>query len=125
MEFFTAKVRKTFSAAHFIPNYSGNCRNLHGHNWTIETAITRTELDELGLSTDLREVKKVLENIIETLDHTCLNDNALLKGIPPTAENIARFIYNELEKQFPIANVDYVDVHEGPNTCIRYKRENT
>ncbi len=122
MEFYTAKVRKSFSAAHHIPGYKGDCRNLHGHNWTVEAAITRNVIDELGLSTDLREAKKGLMEIVESLDHTCLNDNPLLEGIPPTAENIAKYIFNRLTERFPQAEIDYVEVYEGPNTCIRYSR---
>jgi len=122
MNKFTAKVRADFSAAHSIPDYSGSCCNVHGHNWEVEVAVTKYELDQIGLSTDLREIKKVLKGILEKLDHTDLNNNPFLDVTHPTAEHIAQFVYAILEKEFPEAIIEYVEVHEGPTASIVYSK---
>lgn len=121
-ERFTAIVSGEFSAAHKIPNYPGNCCNVHGHNWKVIVAIAKDNLDELGLSVDLRLVKKHLRDTLKLLDHTDLNSNPFLQNIPPTAENIAKFIFEQMADFFPAAKMRYIDIYEGPNSAIRYER---
>ncbi|MFP4459949.1 MAG: 6-carboxytetrahydropterin synthase [Candidatus Zixiibacteriota bacterium] len=121
-ERYTAIVSGEFSAAHFIPDYKGNCCNLHGHNWKVIAAISKEELDQLGLSVDLRIAKDHLRKTLKLLDHTNLNDNPFLNNVPPTAENIASFIYDQLADKFGSARILYIDIYEGPNSAIRYER---
>ena len=121
-EKYTAIVSAEFSAAHRIPNYPGDCRNLHGHNWRVTIGITKSTLDELGLSIDLRIVKKHLRETLKLLDHTNLNDNPNFDSIPPTAENIASFIYDQLAGKFTSAKIQYIEIFESHNAAIRYER---
>jgi len=88
-------VRKTFSAAHFLPNYNGKCKNLHGHNWIVEIFFTSQLLCN-GLAIDFKELKEKLDEVLKELDHTNLNDHKWFKGCPPSCENIAQYIYWKL-----------------------------
>ena len=107
-ENYTVIVSAEFSASHRIPNYSGDCSNLHGHDWRVTVGVSKPTLDELGLSIDLRIVKKHLRATLKLLDHTNLNENPLFENIAPTAENIASFIYEQLDGKFDSAKIQYI-----------------
>lgn len=93
-------VKTSFSSAHSIPDYNGKCAQLHGHTWQVEVAVKGEKLDQKGMLVDFKEIKAVLNKIIEDLDHQYLNDLKPFKEgrINPTAENLARYIYLHLKK---------------------------
>lgn len=104
------KKRLEISASHRLNlNYKSKCENLHGHNWIIEIFMKSNELNQDGMVYDFTHIK---EKIKEKLDHQNLND--VLKGINPTAENIAKWISDQLgEKCYKVK----VQESEG-NTAI-------
>jgi 6-pyruvoyltetrahydropterin/6-carboxytetrahydropterin synthase len=119
---FEIDIKKDFSAAHFLKGYNGDCANLHGHNWTVEAYITSNSLDEIGIAVDFRLLKKELLNIIDELDHTCLNDLPQFKSQNPTSEIIAKYIYTSLSKIFnsDTVRVKKVRVCESPGAGATY-----
>lgn len=85
------KKRLEISAAHKLSlNYESKCQNLHGHNWIIEIYCKSEKLNENGMVYDFTHIKKKIEG---KLDHQYIND--ILK-LNPTAENIAKWIADEL-----------------------------
>ncbi|MFH1259672.1 MAG: 6-carboxytetrahydropterin synthase QueD [Elusimicrobiota bacterium] len=100
MKFYEICVIRHFSGAHRLADYQGNCERLHGHNWKVEMFLRRDKLDSSGLAVDFRIVKKKLDQVLVLLDHQYLNEIAAFKKINPTAENIARFIYQSLSLKF-------------------------
>ncbi len=96
----TLKVRDKFSAAHFLKEYKGKCENVHGHTFQVEVAIAVRELDRTGIGFDFAEIKKVLAASLP--DHTLLNE---VYAFNPSAENIARHLYGELKKTYPVESV--------------------
>jgi len=86
-----------FEAAHRLDGYPGNCRNLHGHSYKVEVEVgpTRTRPSAPPLPSmvmDLADLKKVVQPVIDKLDHSFLNDILL----EPTAENLCVFIKDSL-----------------------------
>jgi 6-pyruvoyltetrahydropterin/6-carboxytetrahydropterin synthase len=110
-----------FCYGHRLLNYEGKCRHLHGHNGRAVITLETAQLDELGMVVDFSRIKQVVSTWIdETLDHKMLlhQDDPVLsfllrQGEPvyvldvnPTAENIARLIYDFTAGQgFPVAMV--------------------
>jgi 6-pyruvoyltetrahydropterin/6-carboxytetrahydropterin synthase len=90
---YSIRVKSTFSAAHALRDYGGPCENVHGHNFNVELVIDVQELNKMGISVDFRVIDQILKNILEDIDHTNLNDTKWFTAINPTAENIARHIY--------------------------------
>lgn len=91
----------TFEAAHLLPNLpeGHKCRRLHGHSYTVRICV-EGELDpELGWVIDFGDIKKAYLPIREQLDHYYLNDIEGLEN--PTAENIARWIWERLAPRLP------------------------
>ena len=116
-------VRSAFEAAHFISGYSGKCSRLHGHNWNIEAVVRGEELDELGMLIDFKVLKAELNKVLEELDHRFLNELKSFAEENPTAENLARKIFERLSASeiFTGTTKLYaVKVFETPNSCVTY-----
>src|SRR5262245_23589219 len=110
-----------FCYGHRLLNYAGKCRHLHGHNGRAVITLGGSELDRCGMLVDFAEIKrKVQQWIDENLDHTMLlcRDDALVDVLRerhervfvmdcnPTAENIARLIYDRArEAGLPVVEV--------------------
>ncbi|OGI03511.1 MAG: 6-carboxytetrahydropterin synthase QueD [Candidatus Melainabacteria bacterium GWF2_37_15] len=98
---FELSVESHFSSAHRLLNYEGKCENVHGHNWKVEITIAGETLDKSGMLIDFKILKSTLDEVLDKLDHKDLNSLEELKGISPSSENIAKFIYDELKQQLP------------------------
>ncbi|MCS6954219.1 MAG: 6-carboxytetrahydropterin synthase QueD [Bryobacterales bacterium] len=96
---FEISVEESFAAAHALRGYRGKCENLHGHNYKVQVTLQGEALDRTGLLVDFAEVKKILHDIIERLDHRNLNEIAPFDRVNPSAENIARYFYEELSRR--------------------------
>lgn len=110
-----------FCYGHRLLNYAGKCRHLHGHNGKAVITLEAPSLDELGMVVDFSAIKRVIGKWIDdTLDHKMLlhrNDPIIpefeTQGEPfvtidanPTAENIARLIYEQAAKNgMPVTEV--------------------
>lgn len=88
---YTVTKRIEVSGAHKLNlPYQSKCKNLHGHNWIIFVTCESETLNDSGMVVDFVEIK----DIVMELDHN--NINEVLKGINPTAENIARWICEQV-----------------------------
>ncbi|MGA2361678.1 MAG: 6-carboxytetrahydropterin synthase [Candidatus Aminicenantales bacterium] len=96
----TLKVRDRFSAAHYLKGYKGKCEKVHGHTFQVEVEIRVGELDAAGIGVDFTEVKEKLAAVLP--DHTLLNE---AYPFNPSAENLARHLYGELKKYYPVRAV--------------------
>lgn len=110
-----------FCYGHRLLDYEGKCRHLHGHNGRAVIVLAVPELDHLGMVVDFSRIKRVVGRWIDdALDHKMLlrKDDPVLpllrqQGEPvyvmevnPTAENIARLIYDYTAAQgFPVIEV--------------------
>ena len=98
------RVAKTFrfEAAHFLPDHDGKCKTMHGHSYRVEVVCQGVDVHldgaKRGMVVDFGDIKKVVQPIVDALDHTVLNENPRLKAYvhPPTAETLAAFFYNEI-----------------------------
>jgi 6-pyruvoyltetrahydropterin/6-carboxytetrahydropterin synthase len=88
-------VEADFSSGHYLRNYKGKCENPHGHNYKVRVTLAGTELDEAGLLLDFKLLKQVLRPVIERIDHQMLNDIEPFIEINPSAENLAKYLYDE------------------------------
>lgn len=112
------KVISSFSAAHHLLNYEGECENQHGHNWKVEVYVKGENLDKSNILVDFKVLKRELKNVLDILDHKDINELPEFKNISPSSEILAKFIYEEMNKQFP--QVCKVGVWENENSCSMY-----
>ena len=116
-------VQSEFEAAHRIENYPGKCVRLHGHNWIVEAVAQGTELNELGILIDFKVLKAELNKILDALDHQYLNELEMFTKKNPTAENLAKEIFDRLSQSeifTGTTQLKAVKVHESPKSCVTY-----
>ena len=128
--------RKTeFCASHrlFNPKFSpeknkqvfGLCNNPngHGHNYVLEVTVRGEVEVETGMVLDLKVLKKIItQEIIDKVDHKNLNvDVAFLKGVIPTAENVAIKFWEILEPKIHNGHLHEVKLFESERNFVIYK----
>jgi len=92
----------SFDSAHFLPGYDGKCKDLHGHQWTLEVEV-EGKVGTFGMVMDFSYLKQVVNTkVISRLDHRLLNEVVEV----PTAEHILLWIAEQLS-QFGLVT----DVH--------------
>jgi 6-pyruvoyltetrahydropterin/6-carboxytetrahydropterin synthase len=95
---FELSVEQTFAAGHALRNYKGKCENVHGHNYRVRVVVQGPELDYRGLLVDFGDIKKVMKEVIERLDHQFINDIPPFTELNPSAENLALYFHQEVSK---------------------------
>ena len=96
---FEVTVEAGFSSGHYLRNYRGKCENPHGHNYRVFVTLVGKELDEAGLLLDFKLLKQVMRPVVDRLDHQMINDLEPFTTVNPSAENLARYFYDETSKQ--------------------------
>jgi 6-pyruvoyltetrahydropterin/6-carboxytetrahydropterin synthase len=91
-------VEDTFAAGHYLRNYKGKCENPHGHNYKIRVTLAGAELDKAGLLLDFKDLKDVMKHAIDRLDHQMINDIEPFTVLNPSAENLAKYFYDETKR---------------------------
>ncbi len=109
---FEIRVENTFAAAHYLVHYHGKCERLHGHNYRVRVYARGSSLDEGGMLLDFGILKGALREVLESLDHSLLNELPFFKEKDPSAEHIAFFIYGELKSRLAQAEISRVEVFE-------------
>jgi 6-pyruvoyltetrahydropterin/6-carboxytetrahydropterin synthase len=102
----------TLESAHRLPNVpqGHKCARVHGHSFRVEIHVQGPVDEHLGWVMDFADVKSAFEPLFLQLDHQYLNDVPGLEN--PTSENLARWIWRELQPRLP--RLSRVVVHE---TC--------
>jgi 6-pyruvoyltetrahydropterin/6-carboxytetrahydropterin synthase len=122
---YEVSVDETFAAAHNLRGYKGKCEDLHGHNYKVRVTVEGTELDSVGLLYDFVRLKQVISGVIRSLDHKYLNELSPFDLLNPSAENIARHIYDESVKQLERApngaGIASVTVWETETSAATYR----
>jgi len=133
MIFITRKIE--FSAGHrlFNPKFSdqkneatfGLCNNPngHGHNYVLEVTLSGEVCKDTGMVFDLKELKKLTQReIIDKVDHKNLNvDVEYLKGVIPTAENLAIKFWEILEPKITKGRLHEIKLYESERNYVVYR----
>ncbi len=127
---YKVQVSLDFSAAHSLRNYDGKCERLHGHNFVVEVEVEGRKLDkDVEVLIDFKVLKKQLKEILDGLDHINLNDHPYFQSINPSSENIAKYIFEQLNskiKELDLGGrevyVNWVSVSENKGSKGIYAR---
>ena len=109
---FEITVEDSFAAGHALRHYRGKCENLHGHNYKVRITLAGESLDNIGLLYDFKDLKAAMNQIIDRLDHQYLNDIEPFKAVNPSAENMAKYLYDETTAR----------LRQGTNGRVRVRR---
>jgi 6-pyruvoyltetrahydropterin/6-carboxytetrahydropterin synthase len=124
-----------FSASHRLHNPAwpdakndqvfGKCNNPngHGHNYEVEVTVAGDPAADTGMVMDLKQLAELVENeVVEKVDHKHLNiDVDFLRGVVPTAENIAIAIWKILAPRIPGGKLHSIKLYESDNNFVEYR----
>jgi 6-pyruvoyltetrahydropterin/6-carboxytetrahydropterin synthase len=115
----------TFAAGHYLRDYKGKCENPHGHNYKVQVTLQGRELDRAGLLLDFRDLKQVMKHVIDYLDHQMINDLEPFTRLNPSAENLAKYFYDETNAKLNQTtdgrvSVKQVTIWETDTSIARY-----
>ena len=129
--------RLSFSAAHRLHNPARDaewnrriydkCDNPkgHGHNYVIHVSVRGKIDEETGMVIDLKRLKDIVrERVIDRVDHTNLNEDVdFLRGVVPTAENLARAFWQQLAPAIDEGQLYEVALQETEKNSVVYRGE--
>lgn len=122
---FEVAVEESFAAGHALRGYKGKCENVHGHNYKVRVVLAGEKLDPVGLLYDFAELRRRISEVIRSLDHKFLNDMPPFTEVNPSAENIAKYFYDELSRRLAAspngAALREVTVFETETTTATYR----
>ena len=95
---FQVSVEETFAAGHALRGYRGKCENVHGHNYKVRVILEGPTLNPIGLLYDFKDLKEAIQGAIQKLDHRFLNEIPPFDVVNPSAENIAKYFYEEVNR---------------------------
>lgn len=96
---FEVTVQAGFSSGHFLRDYYGKCENPHGHNYRVLVTLVGEELESNGLLLDFKLLKQVLRPTVNYLDHNMINDLEPFTTLNPSAENLAKYFFDQTAAQ--------------------------
>ena len=122
---FEVSVDETFAAGHALRGYKGKCENVHGHNYRVRVTLQGDSLDQIGLLYDFVHLKQMMKDVIQVLDHRFMNEIPPFDTVNPSAENIAKYFYEQAARKLPRAasgaRLESVTVWESDTTCATYR----
>jgi 6-pyruvoyltetrahydropterin/6-carboxytetrahydropterin synthase len=122
---FEISVEDSFAAGHALRGYRGKCENPHGHNYKVRITVSGEQLDNIGLLLDFKDLKQAMNQVVDRLDHQMLNDIEPFRQLNPSAENMAKYFYDETSRRLLQATegrvkVKQVKVWETDTTTATY-----
>jgi 6-pyruvoyltetrahydropterin/6-carboxytetrahydropterin synthase len=120
---YTIAVQAHYDSAHLLRDYDGKCARLHGHRYVVEVALRTAEVGKSGMAYDFGDLKRHLKELADGLDHHNLNEIPPFTEIESTAENQARYFFDEIRKRLPenlAAGLLYARVWESPGQWAQY-----
>jgi 6-pyruvoyltetrahydropterin/6-carboxytetrahydropterin synthase len=103
-----------FDSAHKLLKYPGKCRFLHGHTYYLAVSVYGKLEKKTGMIIDFTMIEALVQkNVIDILDHHFINDIVR----QPTAENLAVWIWNRLEK---VLNLYKIELWETSDSSVTY-----
>jgi len=122
---FEVTVEDSFAAGHYLRIYKGKCENQHGNNYKVSVTLAGQELDKAVLLLDFKDLKEALKPVVDRLDHQMINDLDPFKVLNPSAENLAKYFFDETNVNLDRVTrgrvrVKNVTVYETDTTTATY-----
>jgi len=122
---YEVEIVTSFSAAHLLRDYNGKCERLHGHNYRIHVTARSSSTRRGGMVIDFTELKQAASAVLDRFDHRFLNEVSPFDTVEPSAENIAKVVFQGLEQELgesaPILHS--VSVWESDSSRATYFRD--
>ena len=120
---YTISAQAHYDSVHLLRDYEGKCARMHGHRYVVEVALQTAEVGSKGMAFDFGDLKGHLRELAKRFDHQNLNDIPPFDEIESTAENQARFFFEEMRERLPPELADgllYARVSESPGQWAQF-----
>ncbi len=98
---FTISVETHFWASHQLLLPDGSKEPLHHHNWLVTADVSSDRLNDMAVVMDFHELKQMVDNIADEFNNKALNETNSFQQNNPSAENVAKYIYDKLRAELP------------------------
>jgi 6-pyruvoyltetrahydropterin/6-carboxytetrahydropterin synthase len=98
---FTISVETHFWASHQLAVPDGSKEPLHHHNWLVTAEVSSDRLNDMAVVMDFHELKQMVDNIADEFNNKALNETNSFQQNNPSAENVAKYIYDKLRAELP------------------------
>ena len=123
---FTISVEMSFRASHQLALADGSKEPMHSHKWSVIATVAAEKLDDMGVVMDFQKLRRELGDIIAPFDNRQLGDIDYFQRNSQSAENLARYIYEELGSKLPQGvRIKAVKVGEEQGCWAKYAEEKT
>jgi 6-pyruvoyltetrahydropterin/6-carboxytetrahydropterin synthase len=120
---FTVSIETRFSAAHQLTLKDGSKEPLHEHDWLVTASASSDRLNSMGVVIDFHVLKEMMEGVVGKLAHRRLDQLEHFKKNNPSAEVVARYIYEKLETMMPKnVKLEHVNVAEEPGCKAKFSK---
>jgi 6-pyruvoyltetrahydropterin/6-carboxytetrahydropterin synthase len=122
---FLVTIERTFRAAHALRCPDGSWESPHDHDWHTVVEVARGDLDEFGTVMDFHVLERIVEEVISPLFSSDLNKHSYFNKLVPSAENVARFLFERIDAKLHSYHVRLrrVTVSEAPGCCATFLDE--
>lgn len=120
---FMISAQAHYDAAHLLRDYVGKCARLHGHRYVVQVVVAAPKVGTSGMVMDFGDLKKHLRELADRFDHRNINEVPPFTEIESTAENQARYFFEEMKKRLPPELAEgllYARISESPGQWAQY-----
>ena len=118
---FTVSVETHFWASHQLVFLDGSEESVHNHNWSVTADVSSDKLNSMAVVMDFQELKAMVDNIVSEFDNVALNEISYFRQNNPSAENVARYIYEKLRAKLPEGvKLQNIRVVEEPGCAVNF-----
>lgn len=119
---FTISVETHFWASHQLLLPDGSKEPVHHHNWLVTAEVGSESLNDMAVVMDFHKLKQMLDTIAADFSNKALNETGGFQQNNPSAENVAKYIYDKLSNELPRGvNLINVKVVEQPGCSAKYQ----
>jgi 6-pyruvoyltetrahydropterin/6-carboxytetrahydropterin synthase len=120
---FTISVQTSFRASHQLALSDGLKEPTHSHNWAVTAGISSDTLNNMGMVMDFGQLKSALEEIVSEFNNISLDRIDYFGRNNPSAENVAKYIFNKLEQMLPKGlKLRNIKVEEEPGCSAEFSK---
>lgn len=118
---FTISVETHFRASHQLILPDGSKESPHNHEWQVRANVSSDMLNNIGIVMNFHKLKELLRNCVAELDNTALEKVSHFRQNNPTAENVAKYIYDKLKSRLPQGvKLQSIIVVEAPGCSAKF-----
>ena len=122
---FTISVETSFSASHQLALPDGSKESAHHHNWLVTAEVGSDKLNSMGVVMDFRQLKAMADDIVAEFENKSFDKLDYFQRNNPSAENVAKYIYEKLEPKLPKGiELRSVKVEEEPGCSAKFEHSN-